>query len=154
MKKLMIIAAIAVAGFAFAQEAGVPPPPPAEAPAAISECAKEPEAAPKCPCGAEKKCGPKPECAGQKPGCERKGGEFRGPRHHGQHGMRHGMGGKPRFQKCNCCPECKGFIMLPPECGCGPKDAPEGKGCPCGKGPQCDCPKPGAPAPAPAPAAE
>ena len=182
MKKLMMIGAVIAATVAFAQE----PAPVCEckegkpcicgegcqcgsaAPACeckgVQPCQCEGEC--KCPpkgpeCG-ERKCGPRgPECGERKcgprgPECgERKCGP-RGP----ECGERRPCGGDdvPRFVKCNCCPECKGLILLPPrgmmrkggfECGKkGPKHGfgPRGNFRPeCGNGP---CPAPEA-APAP-----
>ena len=64
----------------------------------------------------------------------------------------------PKFKKCECCPECKGVIILPPNAeegeplfklfggeGRGPrpefKGRPGCKGPKCGEGPKCGCPK-------------
>lgn len=179
MKKLIAMAALCMAGVVFAQEQEAAPAP---------EAAPE---APKCECGAGKPCEcPKPcKCGGE----EKKGprGEFR--RHGGMHGQRPGMrgpqgqGGRgmhrqmPKFKKCECCLECKGVIILPPDSqegeplfklfkgeGNGPRPEmkrpqgqkpecgcakPEAKeGCPCKKGPACDCPKPEGNIPQPPPA--
>ena len=151
MKKLMMVAALAFAAIAYAEEEAAP------AEAAV------PQPAPQC----ESKEGAPCKCGDEK--IERKCGEFKGPRHghHGMHhrGMQRGEQGVPRFVKCNCCPDCKGLILLPPappafengkrpECGkgpcgmkkgpCGMNKGPEKPGCPCGKGAECDCPKPAA----------
>ena len=112
MKKLMAMAAVCMAGIVFAQEPEVAPAPEA-APA-------EP---PKCECVAGKPCEcPKPcECGGENKGPRH--GEFRKdgrmghrPEMRGPHGRKgpgmHRQG--PKFKKCDCCPECKGVIILPP----------------------------------------
>ena len=157
MKKLIAMSALVMAGMVFAQE------PEATAPEAA------PAEPPKCECGAGKPCEcPKPcKCGGERKGPR---GEFR--RREGMQGQhRQGMQGPhgrhmPKFKKCECSPECKGVIILPPDSqegeplfklfrgeGRGPAPEmnrrPEKKGCP-GK-PDCpakgECPdKPGCPA--------
>ncbi len=130
MKKLMMIAALCVSGMVFAQEAE-PVPAPECAPCEGQKCECAPDKGPKCECAAGKPCEcPKPCKCGE--GGERKcpkGGEFRRPGEKGpRHGMRgeHGKGDRPmhhrgpKFKKCDCSPECKGIILLPP-------DSPEGE---------------------------
>ena len=146
MKKLTMAFAIALATFAFAQE--VPTPAcacKAGAPCICGEkceCAAKPACA--CKAGAPCVCG-KENCDCPKPpkcGMDKRGFRGKGP------GC--GMGAQrpdrdvPRFVKCNCCPECKGLILLPPaNCRFGmPK---------CGK--PCNGAMP-PPPPPPAPAAE
>jgi len=139
MKKLMTIAALCLAGIAFAQE-----------PDAVASATPPAD---------------KPAVEAPKPPANR---DFR------QRGMRGPQRPAPKFKKCDCCPACKGIIILPPNAtegeplfkafGEGPRgprgerpqfkgprgprpDAPKpdcacGAACACGKGPACDCPKP------------
>ena len=120
MKKMIAMSAICMAGMVFAQE----PVAPAEGAA--------PAEPPKCECAAGKPC----ECAqpckcGEEMPAPRKGElrHNRGPK--GEGGMRQGRGPNgmgpearrppmPKFKKCECSPECKGVIILPP-------DSPEGE---------------------------
>ena len=155
MKKLIAIAALSMAGIVFAQEPEVAPAPEA-APVPPPQCecvAGKPCVCPEpCKCGGEEKKGPR---------C----GEFR--KHGGRHG-RPGMRGHegrgmhrqgPKFKKCDCCPECQGIIILPPNASEGeplfklfggegrePRRVFKGRrpdlnGQKCGEGPKCDCPK-------------
>lgn len=94
MKRLIVIAAICACGMVFAQEAEAPAPEP-----------------PKCECkqGKPCECPPPCECAdGEK---KKDGGEFRkrGPR------GKNAPGNRIKVKKCDCCPECKGVVILPPD---------------------------------------
>lgn len=118
MKKLIVAAVLFAAGAMMAQESAPAPegackcgaeckcetPCKCDVPKCAEACAK------KCECKGECKCAPKgPDC-----GCRR---PPKGPR-----GERPGAEGRPqhrrpRLEKCNCCPECKGYILPEP-----PKD--------------------------------
>ena len=121
MKKMIAMALMCAAGFAFAQEAaqpeapqGLPPPPPppcqmtdrpaCPAPGPQCACPKDECKCPKpeCKCTGECKCPPPPP-----PFCDKAGRPCPPPPACDKVAPR----GMPQFEKCNCCPDCKGVII-------------------------------------------
>lgn len=147
MKKLVAMTAICVAGMVFAQE---PAAPEAAVPAGAPKCECA-EGTP-CQCGAEKKA-PAPGEFRRNRG-QRGEGAVRGKR--GPQGERPAMRRPPmpKVKKCECSPECKGVIILPPNAtegeplfkvvpppeSMGPRPGANGR--PRGRRPQAEAPAP------------